>query len=171
MKIIYTIIIVLLFSGCSSGGKIVDKTYYRFPVAANKPVTKNFIIQRPTAMGILGNRPMVAQDSNGGLIQMSHNLWLDSPKVLLQNYLGKTFVNDNNEQSGTLNSLILNLEKKGLNSVLAIKFTLYDHQNNQLFSHTYRQEQALTQNDIPTFVKSISYSLEKIIQQLINDLS
>lgn len=170
MKNIIIISLILLISACtSSGGKSVDKLYYRFPQVTIVPVDKNFSIIKPIAMGVLGNRPMVAQDVNGGLLQMNHNFWLDSPKVLLYNYLNKIFTNIE-EGENKLSSEIMNLEKVAGNSVLAIKFSLLDKNNKVLFTKTYTIEKSLDQNDIPTFVKSISSSLEDIIQQLINDI-
>lgn len=171
MKILTIIVISMLISACSSGGKIADKTYYRFPEAKQFSVEKNYIIEKPTAMSILGNRPMVAQDSNGGLIQMSHNLWLESPKILLQSYLQSVFFQSNNkDQVYTLKTHILSLEKKAQTAILTIEFNLVDQELNNVFSKTYKLEGTLENNSIPYFVKSISQSLHQMIQMLVKDL-
>jgi uncharacterized lipoprotein YmbA len=170
MRILSITLIILLLSACSSGGKIADKTYYRFPAVNQTSTDNNYTIEKPTAMSILGNRPMVAQDINGGLVQMSHNLWLESPKILLHEYLKNTLIKNNSAQEFILKTHILNLEKKGQNSILTIKFTLVDQQKQILFSKTYNYEESLEINSIPFFVKSISDSLHKMILQLISDL-
>jgi len=170
MKILYLTMVLVLISSCSSGGKIVDKTYYRFPTAQQSLVEKKYNIERPTAMSILGNRPMVAQDLNGGLIQMSHNLWIESPKILLEQYLNEVFNSSQDDGVNRLQSHILNFEKKGLASILTIKFTLVNQENHIIFSKTYNDEENLESNSIPEFVRSISTSLKKMTIQLINDL-
>jgi ABC-type uncharacterized transport system auxiliary subunit len=170
MKILSITLTLIFLSACSSGGKVVDKTYYRFPTTNQTATGNNYTIEKPTAMGILGNRPMVVQDANGGMIQMSHNLWLESPKILLHEYLKNTFIQNNNTQEFILKTQILNLEKKGSNSILTIKIALIDQQKQILFSKTYNYEESLEINSIPFFVKSISDSLHKMTEQLINDL-
>ncbi|MCF6288785.1 MAG: hypothetical protein L3J53_06055 [Proteobacteria bacterium] len=171
MKIIITLITVLLVTACSStGGKAVDKVYYRFPSVTTTPIDRKLYIAQPTAVGILGNRPMVAENINGGLLQMSHNFWLDSPKKLLHNYLHKVLVHTQDKKADRLLTKILHLEKKGTHSVLAIKFIILDADNKQIFNKTYQTEEALASNDIPTFVTSIANSLTNMIQQLLNDL-
>lgn len=171
MRIISLIILTLALSSCASGGKkTVDKLYYRFPQALSINKSVDFKISRPTAAGILGNRPMVAQNSDGALLQLNHNFWLESPKVLLQNYLMQSFKPNPNTTGGILYSHILNLEKKGATSLLTITFTLRDNANKIAFEQTYIRQQKLVQNTMPTFVKSIFSSLDSIITQLAEDL-
>lgn len=171
MKALSVLIIVLMVSACSSKGpKAVDKLYYRFPIVTQAPVNQNFKVERPSAMGILGNRPMVVQDANGGLTQMNHSFWLDSPKILLHNYLNKVFTYTQDSQTNTLLTQIISLEKKGLSSILAIKFTIVDSNKKHIYEKTYHAQEALSHNDIPAFVKSISSSLVKLVQQFVNDV-
>jgi ABC-type uncharacterized transport system auxiliary subunit len=169
MKTINILLLILLLSACSSAQKkVVDKTYYRFPEPQPSNVSSvDFLIKRPSALGILGNRPMVAENKKGGLTQMNHNFWLESPKVLLQNYLGKLFVkgNQKNERK-TLNSQILHLEKKQDMAILAIKFELIDAENKVLFTQSYQRSEKLNQNTIASFVKTIYMLLDKITLKL-----
>jgi len=170
MKLIVTIVISLLISACSfSGKKAADKLYYRFPELTQAPVAKNIIVKRPSAMGIIGNRPMVAQNVDGSLLQMQHNFWLESPKILLQNYLGKLFVN-NGANGNTLNTQILHLEKKQQLAIVEIKFIITNSENQPIFNKTYKKTSKLTENTIPAFVKSSSILLQKIVSQLIGDM-
>ena len=170
MKLIITIVISLLISACSfSGKKTPDKLYYRFPELTQAPIEKNIIVKRPSAMGIIGNRPMVAQNADGSLLQMQHNFWLESPKVLLQNYLEKIFVNDA-ENNNTLNAQILHLEKKQQLAIVEIKFIITNSERQQIFNKTYIEESKLAENTIPAFVKNTSILLKKIVNQLIDDM-
>ena len=170
MKLIITVVISLLISACSfSGKKTPDKLYYRFPELTQAPIEKNIIVKRPSAMGIIGNRPMVAQNADGSLLQMQHNFWLESPKVLLQNYLEKIFVNDA-ENNNTLNAQILHLEKKQQLAIVEIKFIITNSERQQIFNKTYIEESKLVENTIPAFVKNTSILLKKIVNQLIDDM-
>ena len=170
MKIIVTIVISLFISACSfSGKKAPDKLYYRFPEFTQPPVKKDVIVKRPSAMGIIGNRPMVAQNTDGSLRQMQHNFWLESPKILLQNYLEKIFIN-NGTDGNTLNAQILHLEKKQQRAIVEIKFIITNSERQQIFNKTYKEESQLQQNTIPAFVKSISILLKNLVNQLIDDL-
>ena len=171
MKNLILILFVILVSACSSSAKkSTEKLYYRFPEANSFAVDKGMLIKRPTAMGIIGNRPMVVQDTNGALKQMHHNFWLDSPKVLLHNYLLKTFSNSPKETDLILNSQILKLEKKQNTALLEIKFTAANLQGKPVFNKIYSLETSLTSNNIPLFAKSIGKMLEQIVSQLTQDL-
>jgi len=175
MKIFYSLILVVLVSSCSSGGKkAIDKLYYRFP----EPVTSltdaqySFVVKRPSALGILGNRPMVAQNSEGGLIQMQHNFWLESPKVLLNNYLNKVFNFSIGQSEIThyLNVEILHLEKAQDKAILELKFTIKNKKERVVFSKTYFQQDKISANNIPQFVKSMGVLINTMIQQFIDDI-
>ena len=173
MKVIQICLIVLVISACSpSAKKPAQNHYYRFPTVTLEPVKNlNLIIKRPSAMGILGNRPMVVKNQDGALIQMNNNFWLDSPKTLLHNYLEKVFLeNANNNSTQILNAQILQLEKTQDTAQVAIKFMILDDQNQLVFNKTYKAEKKLEQNSIPAFVKSISALLESLVQQFIHDL-
>ncbi len=170
MKNLTPLLLILLISACSSSGKkATEKLYYRFPEASNV-VDKNIVAKRPTAMGIIGNRPMVVQDSEGALKQMHYNFWLDSPKVLLHNYLLKIFPSSSQEVELILNSQILKLEKKQSLAILEIKFIATNLQGIPVLNKTYILESSLESNSIPNFAKSIGKMLEQMVAQLAQDL-
>ncbi len=171
MKILLSLFLISTLTSCSLGSKkIADKLYYRFNEPQVIMANPDFSVQRPTAMGILGNRPMVAQKADGALLQLSHNFWIDSPKILLQNYLVKTFNVSPEQQDKTLKATILKLEKKGQTSQVSISFTLIDGDNNTLFQKTYSQQQELSENSMSAFVASVSKSLAEITQALAQEL-
>lgn len=175
MKTIITMIFIVLLSSCSSAGKkVIDKLYYRFPepVVSLSNSEHPFVVKRPVALGILGNRPMVAQNSDGGLIQMRHNFWLESPKILLQNYLNKVFV-FSSEQSAITDNLtveILHLEKKQDMAILELKFVIKDKTGSVSFNRTYLHQKQLAANTIPQFVKSMADLLQLITHNFSDDL-
>jgi len=171
----FTILIVIFFlNACSSGGKKpVEKLYYRFPEVNIAPLARTDIqIKKPTAMGIIGNRPMVVQNSDGALKQMNNNFWLESPRILLQGYLEKVIIKQisNDKIDFTLNSHILNLEKKQNTAILSINFTLKDSNRNLIINKSYKNSKQLVSNSIPAFVRAISVLLEEMVQQLLNDM-
>jgi ABC-type uncharacterized transport system auxiliary subunit len=172
MNKITLIFLVTLLSACSSSSKKpADNLYYRFPASTiQTPQGLNIEVKRPSAMGILGNRPMVAQNSDTGLIQMSNNFWLDSPKVLLQNYLKQIFILNEKNESLILNSQILALEKKQNEAILSIKFTLTDSKNESIFDQTYKSKKSLSENSIAAFSKAIADLLEEMVRQLTKDI-
>lgn len=171
MKTLMSLFLIIALSSCSSNSKkVADKLYYRFGQAQSVAENVNFMVQRPTAMGILGNRPMVAQKPDGALLQLNHNFWIDSPKILLQNYLIKSFNVPPGPHDNILKANILNFEKKGPTSHVSIAFTLIDSDNKTIFQKTYTQEQELSENTMSAFVKSVSKSLEIITKMLAEDL-
>ena len=171
MKNLIPILLILLISACSSSGKkATEKLYYRFPEGSNIVVDRNTVVKRPTAMGIIGNRPMVVQDSEGALKQMHYNFWLDSPKVLLHNYLLKVFPSSSNEIELILNSQILKLEKKQTSAILEIKFIATNLQGKPILNKTYSLESSLENNSIPKFAQAIGKMLEQVVAQLAQDI-
>lgn len=179
MKTIIKLSFIALFiflTACSSGGgTIPDKIYYRFAEPSIRISNNNIDkIERPTALGILGSRPMVAENAQGGMLQMNHNLWLESPKVLLQNYLLKVF-NLNNENimqkdGNTLSAAIIHLEKQQTTAIIEIKFTVKNTNDEIIFNKSYHQAQPMAENTIVDFVHVINQELAAITQQLSNDL-
>jgi ABC-type uncharacterized transport system auxiliary subunit len=170
MRALIIIMIALLFSACSSSGKkTTEKLYYRFPesiITTNKQV----IVKRPSAMGIIGNRPMVVQSTDGSLKQMNNNFWLDSPKVLLHNYLSKIFAQPVTAEVLILNSQILKFEKKQDQALFEIKFTVSDNKGNVVFNKTYNRTSTKQNNSVSVFVSAIGEMLEQSVQALVDDL-
>lgn len=170
-KIVILLSILMLTACSSSSKKPVDKMYYRFPESSIQPVkTLNIEVKRPSAMGILGNRPMVVQTQSNGLIQMNNNFWLESPKVLLQNYLSEVFVKVTDKPLLTLNSQILALEKKQNQALLSIKFSLTDSNNLVVFDKTYKSQKSIGDSSIAAFANSMDTLLEEMIKQLSLDI-
>ncbi len=171
MKTLQSLFLILILASCSSSSKkVADKLYYRFGEPLVVTTNIDFGIQRPTAMGILGNRPMVAQKADGALLQLNHHFWIDSPKLLLQNYLITSFNVSPGAHDNQLKSTLLNFEKKGATSIVSIVFTLVDKNNNTLFQKTYTQQQELPENTMAAFVTSVSKSLGIITKTLAEDL-
>jgi len=171
MKKLLILFVIILVSACSSSGKKpADKMYYRFPENNLEPINKNITVKRPTAMGILGNRPMVAQTNDAALIQMSSNFWLESPKILLQAYLDKIFQSNSDHDVYTLNSHILALEKKQDEALLSIKFTLTDNNKETVVEKTYKSQAHLSNNTIASFSNAIAKMLKEMIQELSKDV-
>lgn len=175
MKKLYTFILIIFLSSCSLGGKkAVDKIYYRLsePTVTFSSDTNPLVVNRPSALGILGNRPMVVQNEEGGLIQMQHNFWLESPKVLMQNYFNKVFNVKPDHPSSTkkLDVEILHLEKKQDTAILELKFVIKDKTGVTVFNKTYLLQMQLKENTIPQFVQSISAMLNNMTLSLLEDV-
>ena len=171
MRILTFCVIVMMIGGCSSSGKkTIEKLYYRFPAANPVSINKNIIVKRPTAMGILGNRPMVVQTTDGALKQMNNNFWLDSPKILLQNYLINLFPSQIQDESFVLNSQILRLEKKQNITTLQIKFILTDLHGKEVLNKTFAQDRAQDNNSVSLFVEAIGAILTEISMKMVEDI-
>lgn len=171
MRIFTLCLIVLMVGACSSSGKkSSEKLYYRFPAVASASIDKNIIVKRPTAMGILGSRPMVVKTVGGALKQMNNNFWLDSPKILLQNYLVNLLPPQSQAESFVLNSQILMLEKKHEITILQIKFVLTDLKGKEVLNKTYTQERNQDNNSVPLFVKAIGSMLKETTLTMIEDI-
>jgi ABC-type uncharacterized transport system auxiliary subunit len=171
MKKLLIITFLITLGACSSSGKkSLEKLYYRFPEATPNFNEKPIVVKRPSAMGILGNRPMVVQDADGALKQMHHNFWLDSPKVLLYNYLLKVFSRQTTDGDLVLNSQILKLEKKQDTAVLEIKFTVNDNKGHVVFNKTYHSETPLKNKSITSFSNNIGNMLQTMVKQLTQDM-
>lgn len=172
MNKLVIITLVLIVSACSTkSNKIVDKLYYRFP-DAQEYSNVQLIIARPTALGIIGNRPMVAENTDGALRQMQHNFWLDSPKILLRIYLEKSFATKtvNPSELSTLNTHILKLEKKQNSAVVSIKFTVTNANNIIVYDKIYSQSLSLATNSISSYVNSTSELINELVNQFAQDV-
>lgn len=101
---------------------------------------------------------------------MNNNFWLDSPKILLQNYLSEVFGTNGNKETLTLNSQILGLEKKQQEALLSIKFILTDDKGKFIFKQTYKKQRNSVNNSIIAFTKALAILLEEMIEQLSNEI-
>lgn len=172
MRLIIAISMLLSLCACSlSAKKAPEKRYYRFDEPMLQQKIPSLNVKRPSAMGIIGNRPMVARNTDGSLVQMQHNFWLESPKILLYNYLVKMFEKQPQAQTlFTLNTQILELEKHQQQAIVALKFIVTNETNQVVFNKTYRQQHTLKENTIPAFVDAVLIILKEITNQLHSDM-
>ncbi len=169
MRILTIFLVSLLITSCSSGSKKqFQKLYYRFPEPQALHLTIPLTIKKPTALGIFANRPLVAVDSTGALKQMNYSFWLESPKVLLNNYLHTLFNTEQttSEQSYTLLTHILRFEKQQDLAVVAINFKLISPVGKVNFDKTYEQQLQANDKSVSQFVKNIGL----LLQQTTTDL-
>ncbi|MCF6300088.1 MAG: ABC-type transport auxiliary lipoprotein family protein [Proteobacteria bacterium] len=172
----------LILSACSQKTDSV-KHYYRLAeinLSPPKKISKTtLVISRPSASGILGNRPMVATGENGALRQMNRNFWLESPKILLQEELKSWAGNKwsqvleqkpghNNYQ--ILTSKISAFEKQQDKAMVSISFVLKNAAGDTLLDKHYQQSKSLNENNFRAFVTAISASIEQILEQLNRDI-
>ena len=170
----------LLFSSLMAcgGSPAQVKKYYRiqsisdYSQAAGSSLT--LVIKRPSALSILGNRPMVATNPDGALVQLSHHFWLESPKILLQDQLKKWAKNrwqsvtestPNHDKFETLVSRILAFEKNQTEARVTIEFKLYDSQNQLKLSKQLSHNQSLKGPGFDAFAAAVSQAIDHIIVQ------
>jgi ABC-type uncharacterized transport system auxiliary subunit len=170
---ISVIVLVCLLSACSSSSKKqAERLYYRFPQAQPVELVDNIIIKRPTALGILGNRPMVAMKEKGALVQMNSNFWLESPKVLLWNYLKQRFIHSNETGKNTaiLQSEFRRLEKHKSKTFVSIHFVVTNEQGETTLDKTFEQVLDSPDTSIQSHVDNVHKAIELICNQLIQEL-
>lgn len=172
--------VVLLFSACSTK-KAQTKKYFRLAVAEPTTVqTDNkrpliLVVKRPSALSILGGRPIVATQTDGSLVQLSYNLWLESPKVLLQDKIRQwaenhwqtvSYQTPSNQPYQVLESRILAFEKNQDQATASMEFSLYDEDNQLLFNQQINATENITEDNYRAFVKALSLAVENIFAQL-----
>jgi ABC-type uncharacterized transport system auxiliary subunit len=171
---------VLIFSACSSK-KAQTKKYFR--LAAVEPTTLQtdnkrpltLVVKRPKALSILGGRPIVATQADSSLVQLSHNFWLESPKVLLQDRIRQwaenhwqtvSYQTPSNQPHQILESRILAFEKNQDQATATMEFSLYDEDSQLLFSQQFNATENITEDNYRAFVKALSLAVENIFAQL-----
>jgi len=170
IKKLLLILAVMIMSSCASNGNApVSKLYHRFLNSEQSFQQKSIRVHKTTALGILGNRPLVVLNQNGSLQQMNSNFWLESPKTLYWNYLKQTFSSTSPEYH--LYSEIRRLEKSKSKSYVEIHFILRDEKGGDVFKKTYSQQRLSEDASVDLFVKSVRQSLTQITSDLIADLS
>jgi ABC-type uncharacterized transport system auxiliary subunit len=173
-KLTITLTIFMILSACSSGSKKqVERLYYRFSQPEQVELNFNLEIKRPTSLGILGNRPMVAMNDQGALRQMNSNFWLESPKVLLQNYLSKKFFSKQEAETEKviLESEIRRFEKSKSKAFVTIHFRATNTKGEELLNKTYEQTMVSQENSVQSFANRIKEAIEIITDQLYKDLN
>ncbi len=182
MKQLLLVLTLLSLIACSSK-QAQTKKYYRINSSIIdtsthvKPIT--LVVKRPTALSILGGRPMVATKEDQSLVQLSNNFWLESPKVLLsdiikdwaQSHWHKVSAQVPSEQPyQTLYTRILAFEKSQQNSLVALEFSLYDENNALIFSQTYKHSEPLSEPGFKAFAQAIGRSVDTILRQFTAEL-
>lgn len=179
--IVLTVLIFSLYA--CSGNQTQTRKYFRITTSKVssstdlKPFT--LVVKRPTALSILGGRPMVATKEDQSLIQLSHNFWLESPKVLLhdiiknwsaQHWQSVTIQTPNQTNFQTLNTRILSFEKNQAMATVTLEFFLYDDLNNLLFNKSYSHSEPIEGEGYSAFSKAISRSIDTILSQLASEI-
>lgn len=180
---ICTLLAVLLTLNACSNNKTHTKKYFRInsqqmiESQAKKPMT--LVVKRPTALSILGGRPMVATQEDQSLVQLSNHFWLESPKVLLQDIL-KRWALGHWQQVSTqtphqqphqiLNTRILAFEKNMNQAKVVLEFNLYDEDNHLLISEQITQIEALEGDGYKAFAKAIGKAIDAILNQFSDKL-
>ena len=173
MRILTIALVCLILSSCSSGSKKqFQKLYYRLPEPQSIETSFPIIVKKPTALGIFANRPLVAVDSTGALKQMNYSFWLESPKVLINNYLQTLLDTKNNDSEGssTLWTQVLQFEKHQDLAKVKINFILIDNQGKTSFDITYEEQLQASDKSVGQFVKNIGKLLAQITDQLLKDI-
>lgn len=174
--------LTFMLSACGNKQAQVKKYYRLAPsveaVAADKKDT-TLVVKRPTALSILGGRPMVATKEDGSLVQLSHNFWIESPKILLQDKL-KNWAKNHWQQVTvqtpaegiylSLHTRILAFEKQQNNALVSLEFTAYDQENNLIYNKRFDQTQIIDGEGFKAFVKALNNALESTLSQLAQEL-
>ncbi len=173
------VILLLLISACSNK-KAQSKKYFRMApytstVVVAEPSPLTLVVKRPKALSILGGRPIVATQADGSLVQLSHNFWLESPKVLLQDRIKYWATNQwqhvayqvpNNDEHVILESRILAFEKNQDQAMAELEFKLYDANNRLLSNHRLSASKTITEEGYKAFTQAITAAVDDILHQL-----
>ncbi|WP_395374343.1 ABC-type transport auxiliary lipoprotein family protein [Marinicella sp. W31] len=172
----------VLCTACASTSSPVRMHYRLQPTefSSTQQHSSTVLIPEPKARGILGNRPMVATDANGALVQLDYNFWLESPRKLLHETItqwaeqrfkevmpGRAYKKENLR----LESEITAFEKKQNQAVVGIKFLLKDASGNTLLRKTYQHNQALSGEGYADFANGISEAIRLILSNLEQDIN
>ncbi len=182
IKSILLLILIINLYACSSK-QAQTKKYFRIESnaiitsATTKPIT--LVVKRPTALSILGGRPMVATQDDQSLVQLSNHFWLESPKVLLHDIIKNwaklqwqtvSVQTPYQTDHHILTTRILAFEKNQNLSNVALEFSLYDAENALLFNKSYSHSETIDGEGYKAFSKAISRSVDAILNQLSDEL-
>ena len=179
MKLMFPLLLLTLFSACSQKPASVKK-YYRLNLIETETEAEKhdatLWIKKPEAHSILGNRPMVATDADGALQQLTHHAWIESPKILLQEFIqqhaSRTWQSavSNRPNSGEdyyqLHTKVLAFEKNKDQALVRMAFSFYNPDMELLKQQTLSIESTFTENSYPAFSTAISKAVNLILQQL-----
>jgi ABC-type uncharacterized transport system auxiliary subunit len=122
---------------------------------------------------------MVATQDDESLVQLSHNFWIESPKVLLQDILQvwasqhwqvATYQTPNEANYQILESRILAFEKYQNQAKVSIEFLLYDEDYQLIYHHQFEQFHQMDGEGYRAFTKAVSKAIESILNQLSDQL-
>ena len=182
MKTCGVLILIVLLSACASSSSPVRMHYRLQPMdfSAQQQFQSTLLVIEPKAQGILGNRPMVATDANGALVQLDYNFWLESPRKLLHEKItqwaeqhfsevmpGKAY----KRPSLRLASEIIAFEKKQSQAMVSIKFLLSDASGTTLLRKTYEHSETIIGEDYASFANGISKAIRQILTNLHQDIT
>ncbi len=181
-RLFFVLITALVLTACGNS-QTQTKKYFRIntteAVNAESVKADTLVVKRPTALSILGGRPMVATKEDNSLVQLSNHFWLESPKVLLQDIL-KTWAEKHWKQityqvpqqqaHHILNTRILAFEKNQNQALVTLEFSLYNEDNQLLFTTRLSQQQELTGEGYKAFAKAIGQAIDTILNQLSEQL-
>lgn len=180
------LLISLLISMLSACGNstVQTKKYFRINSAQitidEEPIATTLVVKRPTALSILGGRPMVATQEDESLVQLSSHFWLESPKVLLQDILLNWADNHwqavstqtpHQQAHHTLNTRILAFEKNQLKAKVSLEFNLYDEDNKLLLTEQYVEVKDMQGEGYRAFAKAIGMAVDAILNQFSDRIS
>ena len=180
-KLLIVLVLFAVLSACGNN-KTQTKKYFRISsdiISAEETIADTLVIKRPTALSILGGRPMVATKEDNSLVQLSNHFWLESPKVLLQDILRKwaqahwqqVTTQVPQQQHHVLNTRILAFEKVQDQALVTLEFNLYDADNKLLYSEQFSQHQPLQEDGYKAFAKAIGQAIDTILNQLSEHMS
>lgn len=172
------LLLTLMLNACSNSIS-QSKKYFRLatpPTSDNtEPKPMALAIKRPSALSILGGRPMVATQADGSLIQLSHNFWIESPKVLLRDYLKQwalqhwqsaTFSEPETDVYQILETRILAFEKQQTTATVALEFTLYEQDHTLILNQQFESSVPMDGEGYRAFTRAINKAIENILIQL-----
>ena len=184
MKIRGLIILLtaIVLSACSNRAANI-KQYYRLNPDTTVTQTKTnpddrreaVLISRPTTLGILGGRPMVATQSDGALVQLNNHYWLESPTVLLHRILIEWADNHwqqiktqaaYNAAIDRLDTTLLAFEKDGQQAKVSLQFVLRNNDGDILLNKTWQQNQTIEGDNYAGFVAAINQAVGLILNKL-----
>ena len=171
-------VLTAMFTACSTK-KAQTKQYFRLTnttfesTGELKPLT--LVVKRPRALSILGGRPIVATQADESLVQLSHNYWIESPKVLLHDKIKQwaknywqavSYQTPADTAHQTLETRILAFEKQQDLAVAALEFSMYDDDNQLIFNQQFKVTEPIQADTYKAFTQAMSAAIENILNQL-----
>ncbi|MGJ8662768.1 MAG: ABC-type transport auxiliary lipoprotein family protein [Marinicella sp.] len=172
-----------MLNACSNN-KAQSKKFYRLNTSAvassdvSKPMT--LVVKRPSALSILGGRPIVATQEDGSLIQLSNNFWLESPKVLLQDSIKQwaaqhwqdvTYRQPTDNTYQILETRILAFEKQHNQAKVSLEFSLIDDDDRIILNQQFDATTDISGTGYKAFTTAIGSAVDSVLNELSQQLS